>query len=113
MVWRSYVAMGDRVTEGLDDPYPDGGPYPGWAGRAARRPAGRPVVRRRFRQSAALEHRPPAPQPVRAPPGRRPRAHRAGDRGRPAMVGAAGDDVPPVLGIRPGRGRAVGPAAPR
>ncbi|MFC9330722.1 SGNH/GDSL hydrolase family protein [Kitasatospora sp. NPDC057015] len=41
---RSYTALGDSFTEGLDDPGPDGG-YAGWADRlagllAARRPAG-------------------------------------------------------------------------
>lgn len=29
--WRSYVAVGDSFTEGLDDPYPDGTAYRGWA----------------------------------------------------------------------------------
>jgi lysophospholipase L1-like esterase len=29
--WRSYVAVGDSFTEGLDDPYPDGSSYRGWA----------------------------------------------------------------------------------
>jgi len=28
--WRRFVAVGDSFTEGLDDPYPDGG-YRGWA----------------------------------------------------------------------------------
>jgi lysophospholipase L1-like esterase len=31
MSWRSFVAMGDSFTEGLDDPYPDGVEYRGWA----------------------------------------------------------------------------------
>ena len=31
-----YVALGDSTTEGLDDPYPDGG-YRGWADRLAER----------------------------------------------------------------------------
>ncbi|PZM94817.1 MAG: GDSL family lipase [Actinobacteria bacterium] len=30
MRWRSFVAVGDSFTEGLDDPYPDG-TYRGWA----------------------------------------------------------------------------------
>lgn len=30
MRWRSFVAIGDSFTEGLDDPYPDGS-YRGWA----------------------------------------------------------------------------------
>jgi lysophospholipase L1-like esterase len=30
MRWRSYVALGDSFTEGMDDPYPDG-TYRGWA----------------------------------------------------------------------------------
>jgi lysophospholipase L1-like esterase len=30
-MWRSYVAIGDSFTEGLDDPYPDGASYRGWA----------------------------------------------------------------------------------
>ena len=35
-VWRSYVAMGDSFTEGLDDPYPDGS-FRGWADLVAAR----------------------------------------------------------------------------
>ncbi|HEX6500998.1 MAG TPA: SGNH/GDSL hydrolase family protein [Micromonosporaceae bacterium] len=31
MTWRSYVAVGDSFTEGLDDPYPSGKGYRGWA----------------------------------------------------------------------------------
>jgi lysophospholipase L1-like esterase len=31
MVWRSFVAVGDSFTEGVDDPYPDGTGYRGWA----------------------------------------------------------------------------------
>ncbi|HEY8474753.1 MAG TPA: SGNH/GDSL hydrolase family protein [Natronosporangium sp.] len=31
MQWGSFVAVGDSFTEGLDDPYPDGGSYRGWA----------------------------------------------------------------------------------
>ncbi len=31
MRWRSFVAIGDSFTEGLDDPYPDGSGYRGWA----------------------------------------------------------------------------------
>ncbi|WP_422772466.1 SGNH/GDSL hydrolase family protein [Plantactinospora sp. WMMC1484] len=30
MRWRTFVAVGDSFTEGLDDPYPDGG-FRGWA----------------------------------------------------------------------------------
>jgi lysophospholipase L1-like esterase len=41
MVWRSYVAVGDSFTEGLDDPYPDGGVYRGWADLVAGRLAER------------------------------------------------------------------------
>ena len=37
MGWRSYVAVGDSFTEGLDDPYPDGGRYRGWADLVAAR----------------------------------------------------------------------------
>jgi lysophospholipase L1-like esterase len=29
--WRSFVAVGDSFTEGMDDPYPQGGVYRGWA----------------------------------------------------------------------------------
>ena len=36
-MWRSYVAMGDSFTEGLDDPYPGGGRYRGWADLVAAR----------------------------------------------------------------------------
>lgn len=34
--WRSYVAVGDSFTEGMDDPYPDG-TYRGWADLVATR----------------------------------------------------------------------------
>jgi lysophospholipase L1-like esterase len=29
--WQSFVAVGDSFTEGMDDPYPDGRTYRGWA----------------------------------------------------------------------------------
>lgn len=35
MQWRSFVALGDSFTEGVGDPYPDGG-VQGWADRFAR-----------------------------------------------------------------------------
>ena len=34
---RNYVALGDSCAEGLDDPYPDGSGYRGWADLAAAR----------------------------------------------------------------------------
>jgi lysophospholipase L1-like esterase len=37
MNWRSYVAVGDSFTEGLDDPYPDGTQFRGWANLLAAR----------------------------------------------------------------------------
>jgi lysophospholipase L1-like esterase len=37
MGWRSYVAIGDSFTEGLDDPYPDGTVFRGWADLVAER----------------------------------------------------------------------------
>ena len=37
MRWRSYVAVGDSFTEGLDDPNPDGTGYRGWADLVANR----------------------------------------------------------------------------
>lgn len=37
MRWRSYVAVGDSFTEGMDDPYPEGGTYRGWADLVATR----------------------------------------------------------------------------
>ena len=37
MSWSRYVALGDSTTEGLEDPYPDGGGYRGWADRLAER----------------------------------------------------------------------------
>jgi lysophospholipase L1-like esterase len=37
MIWRSFVAMGDSFSEGLDDPYPDGSGYRGWADLVATR----------------------------------------------------------------------------
>ena len=36
-MWRSYVAMGDSFTEGLDDPDPLAGGYRGWADLVAAR----------------------------------------------------------------------------
>jgi lysophospholipase L1-like esterase len=36
VAWRSFVAMGDSFTEGMDDPYPDG-TYRGWADLVAAR----------------------------------------------------------------------------
>src|ERR1700759_2411660 len=36
MVWRSFVAMGDSFTEGLNDAYPDG-TFRGWADLVAAR----------------------------------------------------------------------------
>lgn len=35
MSFHRYVALGDSTTEGLDDPYPDGLTYRGWADRLA------------------------------------------------------------------------------
>jgi lysophospholipase L1-like esterase len=37
MTWRNFVAMGDSFTEGLDDPYPTGGHFRGWADLVAGR----------------------------------------------------------------------------
>jgi lysophospholipase L1-like esterase len=37
MAWRSYVAIGDSFTEGLDDPHPDTGVFRGWADLVAER----------------------------------------------------------------------------
>ncbi len=37
MRWHKYVAIGDSFTEGLDDPYPDGSGYRGWADLVAQR----------------------------------------------------------------------------
>ncbi len=37
MVWRSFVAVGDSFTEGVDDAYPDGTGYRGWADLVAAR----------------------------------------------------------------------------
>jgi lysophospholipase L1-like esterase len=39
--WSRYVALGDSFTEGLDDPYPDGTRYRGWADLVATRLAER------------------------------------------------------------------------
>jgi lysophospholipase L1-like esterase len=39
--WRSFVAVGDSFTEGLDDPRPDGVGYSGWADLVAARLAAR------------------------------------------------------------------------
>ena len=36
MAWRSFVAMGDSFTEGMNDAYPDG-TYRGWADLVAAR----------------------------------------------------------------------------
>jgi lysophospholipase L1-like esterase len=35
--WSRYVALGDSTSEGLEDPYPDGGGYRGWTDRLAER----------------------------------------------------------------------------
>src|SRR5438309_539290 len=116
-MWRSYLAMGDSFTEGLDDLDPVTGRYRGWADLVAARlaaecrPAGRPVGRRRARRSAVLERGPAAPQRDRAPPGRRARARRARPRGRSGVDAAAGTGAGPLLGGVPGRRRAVGAAA--
>ena len=37
MRWRSFVALGDSFTEGMDDPYEDGRGYRGWADLVASR----------------------------------------------------------------------------
>jgi lysophospholipase L1-like esterase len=37
MGWRSYIAIGDSFTEGMDDPYPDGSLFRGWADLVAER----------------------------------------------------------------------------
>jgi len=37
VTWHSFVAMGDSFTEGLDDPYPAGDGYRGWADLVAAR----------------------------------------------------------------------------
>ncbi|GAA5188991.1 SGNH/GDSL hydrolase family protein [Rugosimonospora acidiphila] len=37
MGWRSFVAIGDSFTEGMDDLYPDGTVYRGWADLVAQR----------------------------------------------------------------------------
>jgi lysophospholipase L1-like esterase len=39
MAFQRYVALGDSMTEGLEDPYPDGSGYRGWADRLAERMA--------------------------------------------------------------------------
>ena len=39
MAYMRYVAIGDSTTEGLEDPYPDGSGYRGWADRLAERMA--------------------------------------------------------------------------
>jgi len=45
-MWQSFVALGDSFTEGLDDPYPAGAGYRGWADLVASRlAAGRPGFR--------------------------------------------------------------------
>jgi lysophospholipase L1-like esterase len=38
--FQRFVALGDSTTEGLDDPYPDGDGFRGWADRLAERLAG-------------------------------------------------------------------------
>jgi lysophospholipase L1-like esterase len=38
-MWSRYVALGDSTSEGLEDPYPDGSGYRGWADRLAERVA--------------------------------------------------------------------------
>lgn len=41
MEYRRFVAIGDSCTEGIDDPYPDGNGYRGWADLVATQLAGR------------------------------------------------------------------------
>jgi len=44
MTWRSFVAVGDSFTEGLDDPHPETGVFRGWADLVADRLATMPAV---------------------------------------------------------------------
>jgi lysophospholipase L1-like esterase len=46
MAWKSFVAVGDSFTEGLDDPHPETGIFRGWADLVAERLAvGEPTFR--------------------------------------------------------------------
>ena len=47
MRWRSYVAVGDSFTEGMNDPRPDGNGFRGWADLVASRLAAEAAHRRR------------------------------------------------------------------
>ncbi|GIF71203.1 SGNH hydrolase [Asanoa siamensis] len=66
--WGSYVAVGDSFTEGMDDPYPDGRSYRGWADLvAARLAVDRPdfryanlAIRGRLFPNVVAEQVPPA-----------------------------------------------------
>ncbi|WP_203710675.1 SGNH/GDSL hydrolase family protein [Asanoa siamensis] len=68
MRWGSYVAVGDSFTEGMDDPYPDGRSYRGWADLvAARLAVDRPdfryanlAIRGRLFPNVVAEQVPPA-----------------------------------------------------
>lgn len=66
--WRSFVAVGDSFTEGLDDRHPDGAGYRGWADLVAGALAGRAdrfqyanlAVRGRLFSRVVTEQVPPA-----------------------------------------------------
>lgn len=54
--WRSFVALGDSFTEGLDDPRPDGAGYRGWADLVASRLAAEHRARTYGRPAAEETH---------------------------------------------------------
>ena len=58
MRWRSFVALGDSFTEGMDDPYEDGRGYRGWADLVAGPAGGR---RRRADDFRLRQPRRPGP----------------------------------------------------
>lgn len=62
MTWRGFVAVGDSFTEGMDDPYPAGGGYRGWADLVATRLAELSGPRKPSRNGATSGGQAPPPE---------------------------------------------------
>ena len=81
MAFLRYVAIGDSTTEGLEDPYPDGSGYRGWADRLAERMARRAPV------SCTRTSRCAASSPARCTMSSSPRRSRSSPTSRPWSPG--------------------------